>query len=93
MADLTETIKDRFVPIQAVSAVLSCTDQHVYSLVMEGSLQAIKIGSRAIRISERSLNEFIENSRVNPDDFFDPDKDKKEVAAAPQPVRSNWMTK
>jgi hypothetical protein len=60
---------------------------------VEGSLVAIKIGSRAVRISERSLQEFIQNNKVNPEDLFDPDIKKKDSANRQTVARSTWMSK
>lgn len=45
-------------------------NQYVYTLIKEGRLTAIRIGSRAIRISEKSLTGFIDSNRVDPDEFF-----------------------
>lgn len=86
--------KDRYLTIEIVAGILSCTERHIRDLIMEGDLVAIKVGSRAIRISERSLNKFIENRRVNPEDLLDPDQDEKKSTSPQRPVaRSIWMTK
>jgi len=53
----------------------------------------LRISTETVRLSERSIYEFIENSRVNPEDFFDPDRDKKELPSSSQTARSRWMTK
>ena len=94
MTDLMNTQKDRFLTMEMVSGILSCTERHVRALVVEGELIAIKVGSRAIRISEHSLNEFIKKNRVNPEDLIDPDLDEKNDATPQRPAaRSRWMTK
>jgi excisionase family DNA binding protein len=79
-----------------VADLLSCTEQHIYNLIMEGALLAIKIGSRAMRVSEQSLSDFIEKRKINPEDFFDPDTEKKQAAAAmseQQVARPRWMNR
>ncbi|MEI7638156.1 MAG: helix-turn-helix domain-containing protein [Syntrophus sp. (in: bacteria)] len=94
MADNVDVQKDRYLTMAAVAEMLSCTERHVYDLIMEGSLVAIKVGSRAIRISELSLSEFIEKNKVNPEDLFDPDREKKKTVAPTRPVaKSLWMSK
>jgi excisionase family DNA binding protein len=91
-------IKDKYLTIQVVADILSCTERHIYDLIVEGALVAIKVGSRAVRVSEQSLNDFIEKRKINPEDLFDPDKDKEKkqasVAPAGQPVaRPRWMNR
>jgi excisionase family DNA binding protein len=94
MADMMDALKDRYIPMTAVADVLACTERHVYDLVTEGKLKAIKVGSRAIRISEQSLCDFIKNNTVNPEDLFDPDREEKTADAPQRPTaRSRWMTK
>lgn len=94
MADLLDLQKDRYLTVEMVGGILSCTERHIRDLVMEGSLIAIKVGSRAIRISERSLDEFVENNKVNPEDLYDPDRDEKKTTIPPRQVaRSTWMSK
>jgi len=85
-------IKDKYLTLQTVAEILSCTDRHIYDLIVEGALDAIKVGGRAMRVSEKSLEEFIEKQKVNPADFFDPDKEAKPTAAPEHPVaRSKFL--
>jgi excisionase family DNA binding protein len=65
--------------MQVVAGILDCTEGHISNLIVEGELTAIKIGIRALRISKQSLNEFIERRKVNPEDLFDPDKEKQQT--------------
>jgi len=86
-------IKDKYLTLQTVAEILSCTDRHIYDLIAEGSLTAIKVGSRSVRVSEQSLKDFIEKMKVNPEDYFDPDKETKPATApAEHPVaRSKFL--
>ncbi|MDQ5987901.1 MAG: hypothetical protein CSYNP_03649 [Syntrophus sp. SKADARSKE-3] len=93
MTDFLKPAKDRYITVHVVAERLSCSEQHIRDLIIEGSLIAIKVGSRAIRVSEQSLIEFIETNRVNPEDLFDPDLEKKEPPVQNQVSRSNWMSK
>jgi len=60
----------RHLPVHLVARWLGCTNAYVYDLVKGGQLTAIRIGTRAIRISEKSVNEFIEENIIDPDAFF-----------------------
>ena len=92
------SIKDKYLTMQTVAEILSCTERHIYDLIVEGSLTAIKVGSRSVRVSEQSLKDFIEKMKVNPEDFFDPDREAKPAAAPVAPsawpvARSKFLTK
>jgi len=63
--------------MQVVANVLSCTERHIYDLIVEGELVAIRIGARAVRVAEQSLFAFIERRKINPEDLFDPDQETK----------------
>jgi len=56
-----KNLPDRFITIQHVAERLSCSDRYIHELIQIGALIAIKIGRRAIRVSEKSLTEFIES--------------------------------
>ena len=90
------SISDKYLTLQVVADLLSCTERHIFDLIAEGYLIAIKVGSRAVRVSEKSLEEFIEKQKVNPEDFFDPDKEKQQSPVAPSErsvARSKFLTK
>lgn len=79
--------------METVAGILSCSERHIYRLIEEGKLESIKLGSRAIRISEKSLYDFIAAARINPEDLFDPDREKKETPGSQEIARSKWMQK
>ena len=89
------SIKDKYLTLHVVADLLSCTERHIYDLIAEGSLTAIKVGSRSVRVSEQSLKDFIEKRKINPEDLFDPDKEKEAkpaTAPAEHPVaRSKFL--
>ena len=64
--------KEQYLTVQSVAERLSCTDHYVYALIRDGKLIAIKIGERALRITESSFDRFVSANIVNPDDYFAP---------------------
>jgi excisionase family DNA binding protein len=86
-------IKKKYLTMQVVAETLSCTERHVYDLIVEGSLKAIKIGGRAVRISEESLEEFIKNHEINPEDLFDPELENEQQKQNKQIARSEWIAR
>lgn len=96
MTAAKEKKQDKYLAVNQVSDVLGCRERFVYEMVKEGKLKAIRLGVRAIRISEKSLQEFIETNTVDPDEYFgfqeareqDPDP-----VHSRKVVRSSWMDK
>jgi excisionase family DNA binding protein len=86
---------DNYLKVQYVMEKLNCTERHIYNLIIEGELEAIKIGKgNAKRISESSLVAFIARRKINPEDLYDPDKEKKPAPAVPatqQIARSKFI--
>ena len=93
--------RDRYISVQNAVEVLGCMDHQVYSLIQEGKLQAVRIGVRAIRVSEKSLWDFIAANTVDPRDYIapkevlqEPPRSKKMVSEEPRSqkiARSLWM--
>jgi excisionase family DNA binding protein len=86
-------INDKYLKIQVVAEILSCIDQHIYNLIVEGELEAIKVGARAMRVSEQSLLAFIERRKISPEDLLDPDQETKQSPADQRVARSKWVDK
>jgi excisionase family DNA binding protein len=61
---------NRLLSVHHVARRLSCTENTIYSLIQDGSLKAIRIGKRALRITESSLDEFLESREINPEEYF-----------------------
>ncbi len=62
--------QDRYLTVSRVGNILCCSDQFIYKLIKEGKITALRLGIRAIRISEKSLHEFIDSNLLFPDDYF-----------------------
>ena len=93
---MKEKTADKFLTVQTTAETLGCTDQYIYILIQQGSLRAIKLGERALRVSNQSLQDFIASRTVNPDDYFAPkEPPSKQIPEPKKPsiARSNWMTR
>ena len=60
---------ERFLYIHRVAKTLDCSRPMVYKLIYEGKLKAVRIGKRALRISEASLSSFLEDNTIVPEEF------------------------
>lgn len=50
--------------VSKVADILAVSAQHVYELIRRGELAAIKIGARGIRVTRKSLEEFLNRNRI-----------------------------
>lgn len=62
--------KDKWLMVKTVQDRLNVSDNFVYRLIRDGKLKALRHGPRMYRISEKSLNAYIDASVVDPEDFF-----------------------
>jgi len=91
-----ENKQDRYLSVRRVAEILGCSERYVYEMVREGKLKALRLGIRAIRISEKSLNAFVELNIVDPEDYYgfeeakDPNPDPVHSIKV---VRPAWMEK
>ena len=93
--------RDRYISVSNAAEVLGSMEKVVYDLVQEGKLQAVRIGVRAVRISEKSLWDFIAANTVDPKHYVapeerpqEPPRSKKMVVEEPRSqgiARSKWM--
>ena len=88
-----EKIADKYLSVQSVAETLGCTDKYVSILIREGNLKAMKLGERALRISEQSLQAFIASRIVNPEDYFAPPEAPSPEPQKPKVARSSWMNR
>jgi len=87
---------DTFITIQETSDILSCTPQFIYTLIGSGDLKAIKLGSRALRISVQSLHDYIDNNWVDPETYRVEEEEKKPAKRGGNVktgVRSQFMSR
>jgi len=52
--------REKYLYVSTVAQRLQCSNQHVYGLINSGELEAVRIGKRAIRVTETSLNRFLD---------------------------------
>jgi excisionase family DNA binding protein len=53
-----------FMFIRRAALELCCTEKHVYRMIHDGKLEAIRIGTRGIRVSRESVMKYILRNRV-----------------------------
>lgn len=70
MTPWKEGLMDKLLYIHKVATLLDCSRPMIYKLIYEGKIKAIRIGKRGLRISESSLNNFICENTVAPDEFL-----------------------
>jgi excisionase family DNA binding protein len=63
---MTETL----IHVRTAARTLNCTHQHIYNMIRDGKIIAIRLGSTNYRIVKESLDKFIQDARVNPEDYY-----------------------
>jgi excisionase family DNA binding protein len=53
-----------WIRVWRVAKFLDCSRDYVYDLVKAGQLEGIKIGSQGLRISQDSLEDFVEKNKL-----------------------------
>jgi len=77
MMEPKEKKQDRYLTVGRVREILGYTEKYVYEMVKEGKLKALRLGVRAVRISEKSLNELVKSNVVDSDEYFGFDEIQK----------------
>ncbi len=49
----------RMLRVSAVARLLSCCRKHVYRLIQQGDLEAVRVGSRQFRVTRESLDDLL----------------------------------
>ncbi len=64
------TERPKLIDVRRAANRLNCTPSHIYNLIKEGRLKAIRIGERAgIRIEEKCIEEFLSSRVIDPDEY------------------------
>ncbi len=83
---------DRFITVQEAAGAVSCTPSHIYTMISSGELRAIRLGSRALRVSVQSINEYVERSWATPEDV-EPMLERPRREKPPRVATSRWMSR
>jgi excisionase family DNA binding protein len=60
----------QFMYVKRAALALCCTEKHIYQLIKDGKIEAIRLGKRGLRVSRNSVDEFIRKNRVDPMDYY-----------------------
>lgn len=67
--------EDRLLYIHRVAKILDCPRPMIYKLIYESKLKAVQIDKRGLRISANSLQDYIKENTIIPDNFhLEPDE-------------------
>lgn len=64
-----------FMSVKRAAARLDVTRRHIYNLIQDGKIEAIRIGEKGLRVSVQSLDEFVSSRLVDPQDRYGMDTD------------------
>lgn len=60
----------KLLKIWRVAEILDCTKQHVYHMIRDGEIVAVKLGLRGIRITQESVSNYLQKNQIDPEDYF-----------------------
>ena len=61
---------NQFMYVKRAALVLCCTEKHVYNLIRDGKIQAVRLGKRGLRVSRSSIDEFVRKNMVDSNDYY-----------------------
>jgi len=62
---------EKLIHVKTAAQLLCCTTAHIYNLVRDNQLEAVRLGPRGLRIKKGSVDQFIDDNTVNPESFFE----------------------
>ena len=55
---------DELIYVRTAAKILCCTKTHVYNMVQDGRLKAVRLGPRGLRVVKGSVAQYIEENKV-----------------------------
>ena len=83
-------IEKKLLRIDEAAEILSFSQSKIYELIKEGKLRTAcdkGVGKKPVRIIRTSIDEYIDNITVDPDDWKDPQLSRMQDAQRPQTKR------
>lgn len=65
-----KTLK-QYVQISKAAKSLSVSKDFIHQLIADGHLDGVRLGQRAIRISQDSIDRLLEKSKINPESYYE----------------------
>ena len=63
-------VEKQYLQVNKAAYMLDCSPDFIHSLIRDGKLESITMSKKATRISVQSLKKFIEESKTNPNDYY-----------------------
>lgn len=57
--------KEKLFCVAGVAERLNCTSRHVYNLIREGRLDAVRIGIKGIRVPQGAVDKFMSKNQID----------------------------
>lgn len=68
---MAKTIEaEKLIHVKTAAQMLCCTTRHVYNLVRDGEIEAVRVGPRGMRIKKTSVDQFLQTNTIAPEDFY-----------------------
>ena len=67
---MAETKTETLIHVRSAAGLLSCTEKHIYDMIKDGRLEAVRLGPRGLRVIKESVLKYVSENKVNPEDYF-----------------------
>lgn len=61
---------EKLIHVKTAAQMLCCTTRHVYNLVRDGKIEAVRVGPRGMRIKKSSMDQFLQENTIDPEEFY-----------------------
>jgi excisionase family DNA binding protein len=67
---MAQKISIKYLKVKKVAEALDASEDFVRNLVNNGDLEAIRMGTRSLRISEKSFYLYLDSIKIQPEEYY-----------------------
>lgn len=73
MTELQEKKPDigKLVHVKTAAIMLCCTERHIYNMIRDGDIRAVRLGKRGLRICKDSINTYTREHEIDPEEYYE----------------------
>lgn len=56
--------------VARAAEILCCEPDHVYKMIKDAKIEAVRLGVRGVRVIKASVERYIIENKINPEDYY-----------------------